>query len=622
MSVAAAATHPPAQVSGRAWLLGLAFAWVVSCAYVFHGLDRNWIPHDDGLLAQAAERVLLGEVPHRDFAEVYTGGLDYLNAIGFTVFGMHLMALRYVLFAFFVVWVPVLYYCASRFLAPLGAMATTLLSVVWTVPNYPAAMPSWYNLFFATFGAAALLRFAEVRQRRWLLLAGLMGGCSVLGKITGLYYVAAGLLFLLVDEALTQPPNGRSPAGRGYRWPIALGLLGFVVALALLLRRHLTPEHVYHFLLPGAGLAVLTWRVVARSGNRPAAERFARLASVGWPFLLGLAIPIVIFAAPYLTKGDLDALLRGLFVSPTTRFVAASRSPIPWPTIVPAALLGITLVLASRARSGIRAWLVAGLLAVMLLATATIGGTDYLYGISWASISQAIPLVIIMGLLVLVRRTNLPAADVTRWEQSFLLLAVAGLTSLIEYAFAAPVYFCYTAPLTLLALVGLLRLTGGPPQPLTAFLAVYYGAFAVVGLNAQSVGELGLTAARGETLARLELPRGRVLVHARDAVEYEAAVDTLTAHARGRYTYAGPDAPEIYFLTGLRNPTRAFFEFLEPARQSADSVLAAVDRHGVTAVVINRDMKFSPPLSPELEVAFARRFPHATTVGKFMVRWQ
>jgi hypothetical protein len=231
-------------------------------------------------------------------------------------------------------------------------------------------------------------------------------------------------------------------------------------------------------------------------------------------------------------------------------------------------------------------------------------------------------LVIIAGLVVLVRRTNPTGIDRIRWEQGFLLLAVAGLTSLIAYAWAAPVYFCYTAPLALLALVGVLRLGGRPPQPLTVLLTVYYGAFAVVALNAQSVGELGLTAARGEGLAPLELPRGRVLVHGHDAAEYQAVVETLTAHATGGYTYAGPDAPEIYFLTGLRNPTRAFFEFLEPAEQSPARVLAVLNRHKVTAVAINRDMKFSPPLNPELEAAFARRFPHATTVGKFTVRWQ
>src|SRR5262249_40881115 len=147
-------------------------------------------------------------------------------------------------------------------------------------------------LFFATFGAAALLRFAELGGRRWLLLAGLMGGCSILAKIAGLYYVGACLLFLLVHEALTQPTHGTAGARWAYRGPITLGLLVFVAALAMLLRRHFTPGNVYHFLVPGAGLALLSWWVVNRSGPMPASLRLGRLGGVTWPFLLGLAIPI------------------------------------------------------------------------------------------------------------------------------------------------------------------------------------------------------------------------------------------------------------------------------------------------------------------------------------------
>jgi hypothetical protein len=153
-------------------------------------------------------------------------------------------------------------------------------------------------------------------------------------------------------------------------------------------------------------------------------------------------------------------------------------------------------------------------------------------------------------------------------------------------------------------------------------LAAYYAAFAVFVLNHQSINEFGLTAARAEALARLDLPRGGVLVGVRDADQYRAAVDSLKAHARGGYAYAGPDAPEVYFLSGLRNPTRAFFDFLEPAQQSADTVLAAVDRHGVTAILINRAVKLSSPPSLELEAGFAQRFPHQESVGKFTLRWQ
>ena len=65
------------------------------------------------------------------------------------------------LFAVFLAWVPAVFYIASRFVRPLAAGGITLLAVAWSLPNYSAAMPSWYNLFLATFGVAALFRFLE-----------------------------------------------------------------------------------------------------------------------------------------------------------------------------------------------------------------------------------------------------------------------------------------------------------------------------------------------------------------------------------------------------------------------------------------------------------------------------
>jgi 4-amino-4-deoxy-L-arabinose transferase-like glycosyltransferase len=65
-------------------------------------------------------------------------------------------------------------------------------------------MPSWYNLFFATFGAAALLRYSERGGRGWLVVAGVMGGCSVAVKITGCYYIAACLLYFVIHAG---PPG-------------------------------------------------------------------------------------------------------------------------------------------------------------------------------------------------------------------------------------------------------------------------------------------------------------------------------------------------------------------------------------------------------------------------------
>ncbi len=64
-------------------------------------LDRSWIPHDEGTLGETALRVLGGQLPHRDFSPVYTGGLAYWNALSFGLFGINLLALRILLFLSF-----------------------------------------------------------------------------------------------------------------------------------------------------------------------------------------------------------------------------------------------------------------------------------------------------------------------------------------------------------------------------------------------------------------------------------------------------------------------------------------------------------------------------------------
>src|SRR5277367_1124923 len=178
----------------------LAAVLVIAGIYVGMHIGRGWVPADDGTLSQSALRVMQGQLPHSDFGEVYTGGLSFIHALAFQVLGVNLMSLRICVFLFFLTWVPAVYYIAQSFISPIAAGFVTLLAVAWSYPNYPAAMPSWYNLFFATFGAAAMLRYLEVRTRRWLVVAGVCGGVSILIKVIGAYYIAGMLLFLAFLE--------------------------------------------------------------------------------------------------------------------------------------------------------------------------------------------------------------------------------------------------------------------------------------------------------------------------------------------------------------------------------------------------------------------------------------
>src|SRR5215470_13004769 len=88
--------------------------WGLSVVYMGMYVKRGWVPHDEGTLGQAAERVLQGQLPHRDFDD-YTGGLTFVHALAFRCIGINSTSMRIVLFVFFSAWVPAIYYIASRF---------------------------------------------------------------------------------------------------------------------------------------------------------------------------------------------------------------------------------------------------------------------------------------------------------------------------------------------------------------------------------------------------------------------------------------------------------------------------------------------------------------------------
>src|SRR5262245_3739478 len=230
-------------------IAALLFVWIAGGLYVWHDLDRGWWPNNAGAIGLSAERVLKGELPHRDFDEIYTGGVDYLHALAFKLLGTNFTSMRRVLFAVFLTWVPAVYYIATRFSGPVTAGMVSLLAIAWSLPIYSEPIASWYNLFFATHGVAALLRYLETDRRRWLFVAGVWGGLSCLAKIIGLCFLAAtGLCFLFWEQSASRRSgqitedldNGNHARRRsfGYTAFLILTLLAFVVPVAAAIHRH------------------------------------------------------------------------------------------------------------------------------------------------------------------------------------------------------------------------------------------------------------------------------------------------------------------------------------------------------------------------------------------------
>ena len=596
-------------------------AWAVSVLYLTRYLYSGWYPHDDGSLAQAAERVLASQLPHRDFDDIYTGGLDYAHALAFEVFGHELTSLRLVLFAFFVAWVPALYAIARRFAAPAPSAALVLLCVVWSVPNYTASMPSWYNLFFATFALAALYRFLETRRRTFLALAGLACGLSIVVKVTGVYALAAIVLALLLVEQEDAPETGGGARVSAYGGVLLVALALVVTGLFGVIEPRLAPSEALDFFLPGAAIcAFLGWNEVTRRRG-PSRPRFARAFRLLLPVAAGASLPVAAFAVPYVLTGSLGDLATGVLVEPTARLEFATVASLPLQSardaLVPVLPAAVAVALTWRRGTATTA-LALGLVLLpwLVLVDRDVALDHVLTAVRWGA-----RLFVPVAVVALAARRRPGGRPPELRVQAYAALAMAAWTALIQFPFAAPIYFSYAVPLFFVAVVAFERWrasTGQRPlRPVySVAIAVFLLAVGVFGLNALSV-----SGRPGET--QPPVPRtGGLRVPAETRAAYAEIVRLVDRHsAPGDLLYAGPDAPEVYFLSGRPNRTPFLFEFLADDTEVARSLGRLLADRRLTVAVVNTEPDFSPSLDERLARLLERRLPNSERVGPFEVRW-
>ena len=599
---------------GTIWLIAATTA--IAVAYLAWHLDRGWIPHDDGSLALSAERVLHGELPHRDFDEIYTGGLAWFDAIAFRLFGTTLMSLRWEMLAVFAAWIPALFYVARRFMPPLGAAGMAIVAVAWSVPNYPVPMPSWYNLFLATFGLAALLRHVEDPRARWLFVAGLCGGLSFLVKSIGLYYVAgAGLFLILRANRMVSAASTQAPRAIAYPAFATAALASLAVALALLVHRDAGASEVFQHVVPGAALAAWLIREEWLARGSSDRQRFAALARIALPFAAGFAVPVALYLVPYAASGGMGAFLHGVFIAPASRLGFATF-PMP-PLWTAVAVLPVALIaIGARGREKARIEL-----AVLAIAAAAIvfasGVYEGLYRFSWWSMRNLLPFVA-LGTVWSLR----PAAARDDGDQRLVgVVAVATMCSLVQFPFGVDLYFCYVAPLVIFAASALAIRLRSPPVVLAIVLA-FYAAFALARLNTASIYYLGVRYAPYPEVQPLQAARaGGIRVEERHAY-VDRTVALLREHGRGRYIWASPDSPHLYFLAGFSNPTRSMFEFFDETPMDDAAVLRMLEEHGVTAIALNSSPQFSPAIRESLYRRLVERYPRSADVNPYQVRWR
>jgi hypothetical protein len=609
----------PASLFGRWQRLAATAIVSTSICYGLWYLPVGWISYDEGQLGHTAERILEGELPHRDFDEPYTGGLGLMNAFAFKLLGIRVESLRWCLLPFFFAFSWTCYGIARRVVSPVYAAVATSLCVFFSLPMYPAGMPSWYNLFFATYGVLALLRHIETRRVRWLVLAGFFGGCSVLIKITGLYFVAAGLLFLVFREQ-NQSCTAVS-GGRGFSWLSTLFLIAFGFLVVLFVPGSNPVMAAVHFGLPLVGLAAtLVWNEWAFPHGR-FEIRLRRLCRLVVPFLLGATAAVGPFVAFYIVYGAGVDLWRGLFVTPTSRLQFATW-PLPginW--FIMGLPLAALFVAGFRRRIRLRPmhWaMFYGSLILLFVGACT---RERAFFAVFQSLRNQIPVVIGCVLALIILATIRRDLSRLRRERLMVVGAVAAMIGLVQFPYAFGIYFFYAAPMAVLAALYLIAYQPSAPKLMHMSVAVFFLVFAML-LHHSAPSQL----AYDPRLERdeLRLARCGLMVNKADAELFNELIpDVQRRSSNGSFIYAAPDCPEIYFLSGRKNPTRKLYDFFERANEGGNrDLLALLGRRQVKVVVINESPGFSPPLDADFVSEIEREFRHQAVYGEYFADGQ
>ena len=612
---------PQGRVTGLQQTLVGVLVVSVAAAVLAPVLFRGWYPHDEGAIGQAAERILQGQVPHRDFDEIYTGLLSYWHAAAFKVGGLASTTLRLPLFTLALAWVIAVYRIALRFAPAMGAGLLAILCLVWAVPNYPAPMPSWYNLFLATFGALALIRWRESSATRWLVLAGALGGLSFLVKLTGLVFLIGGGLVVVFATATERESNtSNEGASRGGALLVGAGIAGILAVLFIPFARAGAKEVVRLWLpiaMVGTSLVVREWRL-----GIALVPRLRSLVAALVPFLGGALAPVLLWTLAMLGLGAFDAMIQGVFVMPFRRVASAAVHPPAFSALLSTAIVALLLVPRRNARAS---WIIAtaiALLGAWILVESY--NTFSWYRALWHAAWGLPVLAAAWGAGTLVQRTTIQA-ERSRRDVAIILTMIAVTAMMVEFPFAAPIYTIYALPISMLAVGALLgmRFDGEPHRAAPGFVVMgLLLAFGIMRLLPASVSTLGYRFAGTQETYVLDVPRSGLRMTKEDASRYADLVGTLQELGPGRTLWAGPDAPEVYFLSGLPNRTRVMFDFLDADFNSAESLVDRVARSEASLVVIKTSPSFSPAAtSAELD-SLRLRFSGERTVPGFRVFWR
>jgi hypothetical protein len=289
--------------------------FIAALTYFNHTLNLTLELRDEGFLLFNIARVAHGEIPHRDFIEIYGPGVYALTAPVFRIFGDRVLPVRELLAVFRAAAVAFSYLIARHFVPRPFALLGTFVATAywgWSVWSLTTPYAALFTIPLCMLSLLLLLIGESRGGRGTYILSGIICGAALLFKWSLAAVSAYGMVLAICAGAMLREPSAIGP--RSHRVPV---LIAWVLAGALIVvpfRSTLTAvDYLFHLAPIHALLALVALRF-ARFGDGRSA--FTRATPLVARYAAGFLVAPALVAVLYLSWGSLGDLIHNTVTRP------------------------------------------------------------------------------------------------------------------------------------------------------------------------------------------------------------------------------------------------------------------------------------------------------------------
>jgi len=494
------------------WIPALVTVMLINIGLLGWYHDRTWWERDEGQLVHVAERILNGEVLHRDVQDVRPGYVNFINAAALYLFGPSLLSLRYPL-ALIALAQSVLVFFLFRSQGAIMAGTLSLSSVTLGVLHFLNPNHHWYALFFTVLLICHLIW--TPRTNRWYLpLAGLLIVTVGLTRhLTGAFVGMGTLSFLL----LTESQESAAPLPFHKQW---MGRLLCGSMLALLSFYLFRSTDFLAFLMFGLWpVGLLAWQLTIVSVPN------SRTIHIFGGLCLGMVIGALPLLAYHMVHGSLTAMIDDN--------ILRAFDVLNWNLGKEAKYWMLPLAAAVEFRNNPGAF-------------SLLNAVYYLVVPLFATLNGLL-------LFLVMRRKTI--------HISLALPILAAFYGLVSLFIQIPIYLHWTAILSLAgSLWVILELKPEWNLPLNAILIILSGVSIAFHAGVPIQGNIMdvVSTKKPELLdSRSLLPKVDLWIRGDSLEAYKKVVRIIEENTqKDDYLFAVPNNPELYFMTERQNPFR------------------------------------------------------------------